>query len=257
MRQLNGTPMRTIGTRPEDRLARGGDAIEVRGLRKAYGPQEVLHGLDLPSLRARSSPSSGRTAPARRRRSRSSRATARATAARCACSASTRSRADGAFRARIGIVLQSSAVYPTLSVREILRLFAGYYPAPRDPDEVVGLVGLEEKRDARVRTLSGGQLRRLDLASRSSATPSSSSWTSRRPASTRRRAARRGRRSAACGASARRSSSPRTTWRRRRRSPTGSRSSGTAASSRPARRESSSTVTARSRSASARTARRS
>jgi ABC-2 type transport system ATP-binding protein len=69
-----------------------------------------------------------------------------------------------AFKARIGIVLQSSAVYHLLSVREIVRLFAGYYPAPRPADEVIELVGLAEKRDARVRTLSGGQLRRLDLA---------------------------------------------------------------------------------------------
>ena len=73
-------------------------------------------------------------------------------------------KADGAYRARIGIVLQSSAVYPTLSVREIVELFAGYYPAPREPDGVIDLVGLGEQRDQRVRTLSGGQLRRLDLA---------------------------------------------------------------------------------------------
>jgi ABC-2 type transport system ATP-binding protein len=68
------------------------------------------------------------------------------------------------FRARIGIVLQSSAVYPLLSVEETLDLFAGYYPRPRRPDEVIELVGLTDKADARVRTLSGGQLRRLDLA---------------------------------------------------------------------------------------------
>jgi ABC-2 type transport system ATP-binding protein len=72
-------------------------------------------------------------------------------------------RAGPSFRARIGIVLQSSAVYPNLTVRETLRLFGGYFPAPRDVDEVVALVELEEKRDARVRSLSGGQLRRLDL----------------------------------------------------------------------------------------------
>jgi ABC-2 type transport system ATP-binding protein len=73
-------------------------------------------------------------------------------------------RAGPAFRARIGIVLQSSAVYPLLTVRETLELFAGYYPRPRRPAEVIALVGLAEKSDARVRTLSGGQLRRLDLA---------------------------------------------------------------------------------------------
>jgi ABC-2 type transport system ATP-binding protein len=73
-------------------------------------------------------------------------------------------RAGPDFRARIGIVLQSSAVYPLLSVRETIDLFAGYYPHPRGPEEVIELVGLAEKVDARVRTLSGGQLRRLDLA---------------------------------------------------------------------------------------------
>ena len=71
---------------------------------------------------------------------------------------------DGAWRERIGIVLQSSAMYVNLTVREHVALFAGYYAAPRDVDEVVSLVGLEEKRTARVKTLSGGQKRRLDLA---------------------------------------------------------------------------------------------
>jgi ABC-2 type transport system ATP-binding protein len=50
-----------------------------------------------------------------------------------------------------------------ITVRETLRVFAGYYVHPRDPDEVVELVGLTEKRDDRVRKLSGGQQRRLDL----------------------------------------------------------------------------------------------
>jgi ABC-2 type transport system ATP-binding protein len=72
-------------------------------------------------------------------------------------------RAGGAWRERIGVVLQSSSLYPSLTVFESLRVFAGYYLAPRDPDEVVEIIGLAEKRDARVRTLSGGQQRRLDL----------------------------------------------------------------------------------------------
>jgi ABC-2 type transport system ATP-binding protein len=71
---------------------------------------------------------------------------------------------NGEWRERIGIVLQSSAMYVNLTVREHVALFAGYYAAPRDVDEVVSLVGLEEKRTARVKTLSGGQKRRLDLA---------------------------------------------------------------------------------------------
>jgi ABC-2 type transport system ATP-binding protein len=72
--------------------------------------------------------------------------------------------ADGDWRDRIGIVLQSSAMYPNLTVDEHVRVFAEYYSRPRDPAEVIALVGLEEKRTARVKTLSGGQKRRLDLA---------------------------------------------------------------------------------------------
>src|SRR5207302_11422105 len=48
-----------------------------------------------------------------------------------------------AFRERIGVVLQSSSIYPSLTVRENLRLFAGYYSAPRDVEEVIALVGLD------------------------------------------------------------------------------------------------------------------
>jgi ABC-2 type transport system ATP-binding protein len=54
-------------------------------------------------------------------------------------------------------------MYETLTVAEMLRLFAGYYESSRPVDEVVELVGLKEKRDDRVRRLSGGQRRRLDL----------------------------------------------------------------------------------------------
>jgi ABC-2 type transport system ATP-binding protein len=67
------------------------------------------------------------------------------------------------WRERIGVVPQSGDLFLNLSVREQLELFAGYYERPRSPDEVLRLVGLEEKRDARFRTLSGGQRRRLDL----------------------------------------------------------------------------------------------
>jgi ABC-2 type transport system ATP-binding protein len=71
--------------------------------------------------------------------------------------------AGGDWRERIGVVLQSSAMYETLTVAEMLDLFAGYYSSPRSVDEVVELVGLSEKGDDRVRRLSGGQRRRLDL----------------------------------------------------------------------------------------------
>ncbi len=67
------------------------------------------------------------------------------------------------WRQRIGVVLQSGALYPNLTVTEHLELFAGYYERPRDVGQVIEVVGLAEKHDARVRTLSGGQQRRLDL----------------------------------------------------------------------------------------------
>src|ERR687885_1022410 len=67
------------------------------------------------------------------------------------------------WRGRIGVVLQSSAMYETLTVAESLAQFAGYYEHPRPVEEVVELIGLEEKRNERVRRLSGGQRRRLDL----------------------------------------------------------------------------------------------
>jgi ABC-2 type transport system ATP-binding protein len=73
------------------------------------------------------------------------------------------STAGSPFRERIGIVLQQSQLWPTLTVSETHRMFAGYYERPRDIDEVIELVGLSEKRNARVKTLSGGQKRRLDL----------------------------------------------------------------------------------------------
>ena len=69
-----------------------------------------------------------------------------------------------AWRARIGVVLQTSKMPDELTVRECVRLFAGFYPKARDPDEVIASVGLVEKANARVKGLSGGQQRRLDVA---------------------------------------------------------------------------------------------
>jgi ABC-2 type transport system ATP-binding protein len=139
-------------------------AIDVEGLRKSYGGREVLHGVSFEvrtgEVFALLGPNgAGKTTTVeilegyRRRDGGDVRVLGEDPG-----------RASSGFRARIGIVLQSSAVYHLLSVQEIVELFAGYYPAPRRAGEVIELVGLAEKRDARVRTLSGGQLRRLDLA---------------------------------------------------------------------------------------------
>ena len=73
-------------------------------------------------------------------------------------------RAGRDWRTRIGIVLQSTTESAELTVEELVRHFARYYPRPRDPDEVIAAVGLEEKRRTRSSALSGGQRRRLDVA---------------------------------------------------------------------------------------------
>jgi ABC-2 type transport system ATP-binding protein len=72
-------------------------------------------------------------------------------------------RAGTSWREQIGVVLQQSQMWANLTVRETLAMFAGYYTEPRDVDEVVELVGLVTKSGERVKTLSGGQKRRLDL----------------------------------------------------------------------------------------------
>jgi ABC-2 type transport system ATP-binding protein len=67
------------------------------------------------------------------------------------------------LRRRTGIVLQSTGMYRHITVREALAHWARFYPHPRDVDEVLSLAGLDEKADALARTLSGGQMRRLDF----------------------------------------------------------------------------------------------
>ena len=138
-------------------------AIEVIDLRKEYGRREVLHGLDFRveagEVFALLGPNgAGKTTTVEILEGYRARNGGEARVLGVDPEAG-----GAAFRARIGIVLQSSAVYPTLTVRETLDLFAGYHPRPRNVREVIELVGLEESAGARVRTLSGGQLRRLDL----------------------------------------------------------------------------------------------
>jgi ABC-2 type transport system ATP-binding protein len=73
-------------------------------------------------------------------------------------------KAPRTWRSRIGVVLQTATDAAELTVAESVRHYAKYYADPRDADEVIDLVGLTEKTKARVRTLSGGQRRRLDVA---------------------------------------------------------------------------------------------
>jgi ABC-2 type transport system ATP-binding protein len=74
------------------------------------------------------------------------------------------SKGGTAWRARLGIVLQSTGESGNVTVREQLRHFAGFYPRPRDVEEVISAVGLESKANVLIRKLSGGQQRRVDVA---------------------------------------------------------------------------------------------
>ena len=138
-------------------------AIRVRGLRKAYGAVQAVRGLDLDVARGEvfgllGPNGAGKTTTVEVLEGYRDR-----DAGEVDVLGFDPGRAYRDFRERIGIVLQHSELPPNLTVREVHRLFAGYYTAPRDVDEVVELVGLGEKADARVKTLSGGQRRRLDL----------------------------------------------------------------------------------------------
>ncbi|HET7043524.1 MAG TPA: ABC transporter ATP-binding protein [Gaiellaceae bacterium] len=138
-------------------------AVSVRDLRKSYGSHEAVRGIDFEIAAGEvfgllGPNGAGKTTTVEilegyRRRS----------GGEVLVLGEDPAKASREFRERVGVVLQSSSLYPSLSVREHLGVFAGYYARPRDVDEVVALVGLREKADARVRTLSGGQKRRLDL----------------------------------------------------------------------------------------------
>ncbi|HEY7174735.1 MAG TPA: ABC transporter ATP-binding protein [Micromonosporaceae bacterium] len=140
-------------------------AIRVRGLAKSYGDAVAVAGIDLDVLRgecfALLGPNgAGKTTTVEILEGFRPRSAGDVTVLGTDPAHPTR-----AWRARVGIVLQSTgAEFEALTVGEVIRHFAAYYPAPRDPDEVIAAVGLTEKVDARSNSLSGGQRRRLDVA---------------------------------------------------------------------------------------------
>jgi len=138
-------------------------AISVRGLRKSYGPLEAVRGVDFDIEEGEvfgllGPNGAGKTTTVEILEGYRSRDAGEVTVL-----GHDPGRPGRDFRERIGVVLQQAQLWPNLTVRETHAAFAGYYARPRDVDEVIALVGLTDKRDARVKTLSGGQKRRLDL----------------------------------------------------------------------------------------------
>jgi len=139
-------------------------AIEVRDLRKDYGPVEAVRGVSFDVDRGEvfgllGPNGAGKTTTVeilegyRRRSAGDVRVLGHDPAER-----------DRGMQQRVGIVLQSCGFYPRVTVREAVEHFSKAYERPRDAAETIDLVGLGEKADARTKDLSGGQRRRLDLA---------------------------------------------------------------------------------------------
>jgi ABC-2 type transport system ATP-binding protein len=138
-------------------------AIAVRGLRKSYGDLEAVRGVDFEIEQGEVFGLLGPNGAGKTTTVEILEGYRRRDAGEVSVLGHDPQSPGPDFRQRIGVVLQESEVWPNITVRETHRMFAGYYERPRDIDEVIELVGLSEKRDARVKTLSGGQKRRLDL----------------------------------------------------------------------------------------------
>jgi ABC-2 type transport system ATP-binding protein len=142
----------------------GAPVISVRGLTKSYGEQEVVRGIDLEVARGEvlaflGPNGAGKTTTVEILEGYRSR-----DGGEVSVLGQDPAAGDSAWRARIGLVLQSCTMPAELTVAELVGLYAGYYPHPRQAAETIDLVGLSDKRDARTGQLSGGQLRRLDVA---------------------------------------------------------------------------------------------
>ena len=139
-------------------------AVEITGLRKSYGALEAVRGVDLHVGRgevfALLGPNgAGKTTTVEILEGHRTR-----DAGDVSVLGHDPGRNERALKERVGIVLQQTGVEPYLTVREVVELIGGYYPAPRAVDEVLQLVGLTDQAKQRVIKLSGGQKRRVDLA---------------------------------------------------------------------------------------------
>src|SRR5256886_3867691 len=139
-------------------------AISVRDLRKSYGPVEAVRGVSFDVARGEVFGLLGPNGAGKTSTVEILEGYRERTGGEVSVLGFDPERGERELKERMGIVLQSVGFYPRATVRESVAQMACYYPHPRDVLETVALVGLEEKLDQRAKQLSGGQLRRLDLA---------------------------------------------------------------------------------------------
>jgi ABC-2 type transport system ATP-binding protein len=139
-------------------------AVEVRGLSVRYGDVEAVRGIDLTVRRGEILALLGPNGAGKTSTIEVLEGFREAAAGDVAVLGADPWTAPRAWRERLGIVLQDSAPELGLTIRECLRLYAGYYAHPRDVDETIALVGLGERAGVEATKLSGGQRRRLDVA---------------------------------------------------------------------------------------------
>ena len=139
-------------------------AVEVKGLVKRYGPLEAVRGIDFTVEQGEVLSLLGPNGAGKTTTLEILEGFLNRTSGQVSVLGVDPANASRAWRERVGIVLQGAVVEPYLKVTEVLERNAGYYPRPRAVGDVLELVGLTDKADARVKTLSGGQQRRLDVA---------------------------------------------------------------------------------------------
>ncbi|MFD9884318.1 ABC transporter ATP-binding protein [Streptomyces alboflavus] len=139
-------------------------AVDVRGLRKRYGPVTAVDGIDLTVTHGEVFGILGPNGAGKSTTVEILQGHRTRDGGEVSVLGADPATADRAWRARVGIVWQDESAPAELTVRETVTHFARYYPRPRRPQDVLDLVGLQEKADSRIKALSGGQRRRLDVA---------------------------------------------------------------------------------------------
>jgi ABC-2 type transport system ATP-binding protein len=139
-------------------------AVDVRGLRKQYGDVTAVDGIDLGIRKGEVFGLLGPNGAGKSTTVEILQGNRDRDSGEVSVLGSDPAHGTRAWRSRVGIVWQDESAPAELTVGETVRHFARYYPRPRDPGEVIGLVGLEAKENSRIKALSGGQRRRLDVA---------------------------------------------------------------------------------------------